>query len=87
MLAKNCQIEVYAGKLRRRSEENCRHAQGDRTSLSDFEVIDIVNASAFSLAKEMGLWLNFHDIAKLGVPFPSGVESQDYIKDVTFLPL
>ena len=79
MLAKNCQIEVYAGKLRRRSEENCRHAQGDRTSLSDFEVIDIVNASAFSLAKEMGLWLNFHDIAKLGVPFPSGVENEVYL--------
>lgn len=81
MLAKNCQIEVYAGKLRRRSEENCRNAQGDRTSLSDFKVTEIVNASAYSLAKEMELWLNFQDVVKLGIPIPSGVENDVYLSE------
>ncbi|MBQ4035394.1 MAG: hypothetical protein IKP81_03090 [Paludibacteraceae bacterium] len=81
MLAKNCQIEVYAGKLRRRSEENCRNAQGDRTPLSNFKVTDIVNASAISIAKEMELWLSFQDVVKLGVPIPSGVENDVYLSE------
>lgn len=81
MLAKNCQIEVYASKLRRRSEENCRNAQGDRTSLSEFKVTDIVNTTAISLAKEMDLWLSFQDVVKLGIPIPSGVENDVYLSE------
>ncbi|MCQ2191855.1 MAG: hypothetical protein MJZ23_03185, partial [Paludibacteraceae bacterium] len=53
MLAKNCQIEVYASKLRRRSEENCRNAQGDRTPLSEFKVTDIVNTTGGCIKIDM----------------------------------
>lgn len=81
MLTKNCQIEVYASKLRKRSEENRRNAQGDSTTLSELKVIDIVNASAISIAKEMELWLNFQDIFKLGIPIPSGVENDVYLSE------
>ena len=79
MLEKNCAIEVFADKLRRRSSEDQSNAQGDSSKLSPSQLIDIDNSAAEALAKEMGLWLDFMEISNLGMPAPSGMENEVYL--------
>lgn len=79
MLTKNCPIEVFADKLRRRSAENQRNAQGDSNSLSPRQLIDIDKTSAESIAKELDLWIEFSSIFNLGAPAPSGFENDIYL--------
>lgn len=79
MLEKNCPIEVFADKLRRRSSEDQSYAQGDSSNLSPRQLIDINNLAAEALAKEMGLWLDFSDVCNLGTPAPSGMENEVYL--------
>lgn len=79
MLEKNCPIEVFADKLRRRSSEDQSYAQGDSSNLSPRQLIDINNRAAEALAKEMGLWIDFSDVCNLGTPAPSGMENEVYL--------
>ncbi len=81
MLEKNCPIEVFADKLRRRSSEDQSNAQGDSSKLSPRQLIDVNNRAAEALAKEMGLWLDFSDVCNLGTPAPSGMENEVYLNN------
>lgn len=79
MSANQCPIEVFANKLRRRSEEAQSSARGAEATLSERQIIDIDNRCAEILAKEMGLWLDFSRIFDLGSPAPSGMENDVYL--------
>lgn len=81
MLTNQCPIEVFADKLRRRSAEAQSAARRTETSLSERQVIDIDNRCAETLAKEMGLWLDFSEIGNLGDPAPSGMENEVYLSN------
>lgn len=79
MLTNQCPIEVFADKLRRRSAENQIHASRDSAALSSGQLIDIDKEAAESLAKEMGLWIDFSEVFELGIPAPSGMENEVYL--------
>lgn len=81
MPANQCPLEVFANKLRRRSEEAQSSARGIEATLSERQIIDIDNRSAEILAKEMGLWLDFSQILNLGSPAPSGIENDVYLSN------
>ena len=69
MLKESCRIEVFADKLRRRSEESAGNAQADCNALSTNELTaETLAHLAEHIAKEDGLWINFFDISALGTP-------------------
>ncbi len=74
MLEKNCPIEIFADKLRRRIAESTRDAQTNCSAVSRIESL-----IAEEIAREEGIWINFTDVATLGTPFPSGVENDVYL--------
>lgn len=80
MLKESCRIEVFADKLRERSEESTRNAQENSSALPQQELTaDAVSRLAESIAKENGLWIDFCNISSLGTPLPSGVENDVYL--------
>lgn len=55
MLKESCRIEVFADKLRRRSEESAGNAQENSSALSSKELTaDAVSRLAEAIAKEDG---------------------------------
>lgn len=81
MLTKNIPIEVFTDKLRRRSREDQSYAQRDSASLSSRQLIDLESRTVESLAKELGIWLDFSDVSRLGTPAPSGMENEVYLNN------
>ena len=79
MLKESCPIEVFADKLRRRSEESAGDAQKNSRALSAELTADAMSRIAESIAKEEGLWIDFIDISALGTPMPSGAENDVYL--------
>ena len=79
MLKESCPIQVFADKLRRRSEESTRNAQKNSSTLSVEKTTDAICRIVESIAKEDGLWIDFVDISSLGTPLPSGVENDVYL--------
>ncbi|MCH5174864.1 MAG: hypothetical protein J1F40_03165 [Prevotellaceae bacterium] len=79
MLKESCRIEVFADKLRRRSEESTGNAQKNSGALPQQVTADAVSHIAEAIAKENGLWIDFHNITSLGTPLPSGVENDVYL--------
>lgn len=79
MLKESCPIQVFADKLRRRSEESTRNAQKNSSTLSVEKTTDAICRIVESIAKEDGLWIDFVDISSLGTPLSSGVENDVYL--------
>jgi hypothetical protein len=69
---------LQQSRLRSRIEAASRYAQsgeGDRESYGD------VNRTIEGNAKELGLWLPITELDKLGTPFVSGSENDNYIDE------
>ena len=60
MLKESCRIEIFADKLRGRSEESTRNAQENSSALPQQELTaDAVSRLAEAIARENGLWIDF----------------------------
>lgn len=79
----NCSIEEFEARLQSRIAESAADAPRNSGEIPQRSEIALSNIKAEDLAIELGLWIPYSEVLKLGMPFPSGIENEVYFYETS----
>lgn len=79
----NCSIEEFEARLQSRIAESAADAPRNSGEIPQRSEIALSNIKAEDLAIELGLWIPYSEVLKLGMPFPSGIENEVYFDETS----